>query len=154
MTLRILYGHRDHPGEVAAGQHPQPGVQADPDAVEVAQHLRVGVRDPRHGSRVAVVAHRQLAGRRRRHPPVGGGDRVAVRIAGGIAELGVDAVEHPVGHRVLEHLGLVVHLVPAVAELVDQERLHQPVAAHHRQRGLRPASVSVTAPYFSWSTSP
>ena len=34
-------------------------------------------------------------------------------------ELGVDARHQPIGHRVLEHLGLVVHLVPAVAELVD-----------------------------------
>ncbi len=77
---------------------------------------------------------------RRRHVAVGGGNRVAVRIAGGMPELGVDAGQHPVGHGVLEHLGLVVHLVPAVAELADQEGLHQPVAAHHRQRG-RPAGV-------------
>ncbi len=57
-----------------------------------------------------------------------------------MAELGVDAGQHRVGHGVLEHLGLVVHLVPAVAEFADEEGLHQPVPAHHRQRGL-PAGV-------------
>jgi hypothetical protein len=46
----------------------------------------------------------------------------------------VDAVQHAVRHGVLEHLGFVVHLVPAVAEFVDQERLQQPVPAHHGQR--------------------
>ncbi len=51
-----------------------------------------------------------------RHVAVGGRDRIAVRIALRIAQLGVDAVEHPVRDGVLEHLGLVVHLVPAVAE--------------------------------------
>ena len=54
----------------------------------------------------------------------------------------------------LEHLGLVVHLIPAVAQFAHQEGLHEPVAAHHRERGIAPASVRVTAPYFSWSTSP
>jgi len=58
-----------------------------------------------------------------------------VRVAGGMTELGVNTVEHAIGHRVLEHLGLVVHLVPAVAQLANEERLHQPVPAHHRQRG-------------------
>ncbi len=61
-------------------------------------------------------------------------------ITGGEAQLGVDAVQHAVGDRVLEDLGLVVHLVPAVAEFAHQERLHQSVSAHHRQRGT-PAGV-------------
>ncbi len=52
-----------------------------------------------------------------------------------MSELGVDALEHPLGHRVLEHLGLVVHLVPAVSEFTDEEGLHEPVSAHHRQCG-------------------
>ena len=63
-----------------------------------------------------------------------------MRIAGRMSELGVDAGEHPVGHGVLEHLGLVVHLVPAVAEFADEEGLHEPVPADHRQRG-RPTGV-------------
>ena len=82
----------------------------------------------------SVAARPQLAGRRGGHLPVGGRDRVAVRVALREPQLGVDAGHQPIRHRVLEHLGLVVHLVPAVAELVDQEGLQQPVPAHHRQR--------------------
>ena len=63
-----------------------------------------------------------------------------MRVPGRVTELGVYPVEHPVGDRVLEHFGLVVHLIPAVAELAHQERLHQPVSAHHRQRRA-PAGV-------------
>lgn len=63
-----------------------------------------------------------------------------MRVTRGVAELGVDAVEHAVGHRVLEDLGLVVDLVPAVAEFLHQERLHQPVPADHCERGA-PAGV-------------
>ena len=57
-----------------------------------------------------------------------------MRIALGEAQLGVDARHQPIGYRVLEHLGLVVHFVPAVAELLDQEGLQQPMAPDHRQR--------------------
>ena len=107
-----------------------------PDAVEVAQHLRVGVGDAGHRAGVAVLADRQLPGAAvsgTRPSAAGIGSPCGSRV--GIAELGVDAVQHPVGDRVLEHLGLVVHFVPAVAEFAHQERLHQPVPAHHRQRG-------------------
>ncbi len=47
---------------------------------------------------------------------------------------------------VLEHLGLVVHLVPAVVELLHQPGLDQAVPAHHRERAQGSASVSRTAP--------
>ena len=66
-----LDGHRDHAREIAAGQHQQPRIQADADAVEVPQHLRIGVGDPGHGPGVAVAADRQLSRIRRRHPAVG-----------------------------------------------------------------------------------
>ena len=57
-----------------------------------------------------------------------------MRITLGEAQLGVDPRHQPVGHRMLEHLGLVVHLVPAVTELGHQEGFQQPVASHHCQR--------------------
>jgi hypothetical protein len=134
----ILHRHRDHAGEIAARQHPHPRVQVDADAVEVPQHLGVRVGDPGDHARLAVHTHRQLARVRRGDAPVGGRDGVAVRVASGVAQLGVDPVEHGVRDRVLEDFGLVVHLVPAVPELVDQERLHEPMPAHHRQRGEAP----------------
>ena len=59
-------------------------------------------------------------------------DRVAVRAGLGVA----DRRQHPLlehrGHRVLEPLGLLVHLVPGDAEHVGEEALDQPVAADDR----------------------
>lgn len=115
--------HRDHAGELAPSQHPQPRVQADPDAGKVSQHLRVGIGDTGHRPCVAVAARPQLTSRWRGHLPVGARDQVTVRIALREPQLGVDAGHQAIRDRVLEHLGLVVHLVPAVAELVDQECL-------------------------------
>ena len=56
-------------------------------------------------------------------------NRVAVRVEPGPPEALVDALEQAVADRVLEHLGLVVHLVPRVAELAHQPGLDQAVAA-------------------------
>ena len=126
--------HRDHAGEFAPGQDPHPRVQTDPDAGEIAQHLGVGIGDAGHRRGVPVAARPQLAGGRGRHLSVGGRDRVTVRVALREPQLGVDAGDQAIRYRVFEHLGLVVDLVPAVAELVDQEGLQQPVPAHHRQR--------------------
>ena len=57
-----------------------------------------------------------------------------MRVAPREPQLGVDPGHQAIRYRVFEHLGLVVHLVPAVAEFIDQEGLQQPVPAHHRQR--------------------
>ena len=62
------------------------------------------------------------------------GDRVAVRVPARVAQLGGDALDEQVRDGVLEHLGLVVHLVPAVAEHLDEERLDEPVPPDHRER--------------------
>ena len=47
----------------------------------------------------------------------------------------VETCHEAVGHRVLEDLGLVVHLIPPVAEFADEERLDQAVAPHHQHSG-------------------
>ena len=88
--------HRDHAGEFAAGEHAQPRVQLDADAGEVAQHLRIGIRDPGDRPRVPVIAGPQLTRRRRRHLPVRGRDRVTVRVAARESQLGVDPGHQPV----------------------------------------------------------
>ncbi len=59
---------------------------------------------------------------------------VTVRVAGRVTEFGVDPVEHHVADRVFEDLGLVMHLVPAVAEFLHEEGFQQSVPADHRQR--------------------
>ncbi len=55
-------------------------------------------------------------------------------ITGRVAELLVDGVQQTVTEAVLEHLGLVVHLVPAVRVLPNKPRLDEAVAAEHPQR--------------------
>src|SRR6202012_65554 len=104
------------------------------DAVEVAQHLRVLIGYPRHHAGLTTGAAPQLASGWGRYLAVGARDRITVRIALGEAELGVDARHQTVGHRTLEYLGLIVPLAPAVAQLLDQEGLQQPVAPDHGER--------------------
>jgi hypothetical protein len=55
-----------------------------------------------------------------------------------------DALEQAVADRVLEHLGLVVHLVPRVVELAHEPRLDQTVAADDGRRPQPAPSVSDT----------
>ena len=47
-----------------------------------------------------------------------------------------DPLLHPLRHHVLEPFGLVVHLVPAVAEHLDQEHLEQAVVPHQLEGDL------------------
>ena len=51
-----------------------------------------------------------------------------------MAEHLVHSLDQPVRDDVLEVLGVVVHLVPAHAHHLDQEQLHQAVAAQHGRR--------------------
>ena len=71
---------------------------------------------------------------RRSSIAVGRRDRVAVRIARRVAELGRDQLLELLGEDVLEHLGLVVHAVPRHAELLGEVQLEQPVVAQHLER--------------------
>ena len=71
------------------------------------------------------------AGRRARQ--VTGGIEMVPSAPGMGSPCGSRVDEH-VGDGVLQLLGLAVHLVPGVAELPHEERLDQPVPAHHLQR--------------------
>jgi len=64
--------------------------------------------------------------------PGSAGNRVAVGILGGVPEQLVDTVDHEVGDNVLEGLGLLMDLIPAVSQDFCQEGLDETVAAHHR----------------------
>ena len=63
-------------------------------------------------------------------------DRVAVGIRRRMAQRLVDAGHEIVAHGVLEALGLVVHLVPAVAELLDEIGLQETVPAEQMGRAF------------------
>ena len=54
-----------------------------------------------------------------------------MRIESRIAELGRDQLLELLGQDVLEHLCLGMHLVPAHAQVFDEEELEQPVVADH-----------------------
>ena len=57
-----------------------------------------------------------------------------MRIVRGAAEHAIDPFDQPVRHHVLELLGFLVNLVPAHAQNLHEEQLHEPMAAQH-QRG-------------------
>src|SRR5438045_1929134 len=76
-----------------------------------------------------AVAHRpDLAGE--------GRDDVSMRIEPRTAEQIEDALLHTLGDHVLEAFRLVVDLVPAVAQDLDQEHLQQPVVADQLEGDL------------------
>ena len=109
---------------------------ADRDALlgQVAQHLRVGVRDAHEAPagtdrqlvQAAGLALLQVERRRR--------DRVAVRVDRRVAELRGDQLLEVVGEDVLEHLGLGVHAVPRHPQHLGQVALEQAVVADHLER--------------------
>jgi hypothetical protein len=72
---------------------------------------------------------------------LGGGDRVAVRVDGRVAELGRDELLELLGEDVLEDLGLGVDAIPWDVEGLGQVELEEPVMADDLQRdalaGLR-----------------
>ena len=85
-----------------------------------------------------------LAPRLLRATEVGVRDRVAVRIVGREAERPVDALLELLRERVLEPVGLVVHLVHLQAERLREVELEQPVMADHLDATRSPAAVSAT----------
>ncbi len=117
--------------EAACG-HLDLDAHGDPRGFDGAEHLRVLVAHPQHPT---DMPDRRI---REQHERLALDAAVA---ASGIAspwgskrgrpQAGVDALEQSVADGVLEYLGLVVHLVPAVAELLYQPGLDQPVPAHH-----------------------
>ena len=109
---------------------------AEPDAalVEVAQHLRVGVRDADEAAGRAGLERLERAGVALVDLEVDARDRVAVRVVRRLAELGGDARLEVLGDHVLERLGLLVHAVPRHAEVLGEVELEQPVVAQHLER--------------------
>jgi hypothetical protein len=65
-----------------------------------------------------------------------GRDRIAVRIDHGPAEHLVHAGDQSLGNRVLEDLGVLVHLAPVHLHHFDEEELDQTVAAQDVSREL------------------
>ena len=136
---RLLVDHL----ELVAGRDPALGQEP--------QHLRIGVGHAGERPARADLERLQAVRRALLDRQVAGRDRIAVRVVGGVAELGRDQLLELLGQDVLEHLGLLVDAVPRDAEDLDQVQLEQPVVAHHLERhappvvGQRHAAVGLDA---------
>ncbi len=90
----------------------EPRTRLDRTLGEVAEHRSVAVGDAREDALLAVIEvgeRNRLVGADLQVPVW---DRVAMRIDGGLAELGRDQLLQLLGDVVLQHLGLGVHPVP------------------------------------------
>ena len=75
---------------------------------------------------------------------LGAGNRIAVGVHDGIAELGRDQLLELLGEHVLEHLGLGVDAIPGHPERLGEEQLEEAVVAKHLKRHAPPSAVSRT----------
>ncbi|MEJ7650652.1 MAG: intradiol ring-cleavage dioxygenase [Nakamurella sp.] len=150
-------GQPDHPGRFTADQvglavaghghrrgthqiHPHPRPGTDPDVPQRAEQFRIAVADPDHLPGVAALAFQQRPGGGLPDGAVGVGDRISVRVDVRVPQAFIDGIEQPVGDGMFEHLGFVVHLVPAVAHLAHQPGLDQTMTSQHLQRVPRTGS--------------
>ena len=65
--------------------------------------------------------------------PSAAGIGIAVRVPGRVAQLGRHPFNEGVRDGVFQEFGFVMDLVPAVAQLADEESLDQPVPPDHGQ---------------------
>ena len=80
---------------------------ADAQVSEVAQRGAVPVGDPGHPESVTRACLRQRQSPALHVLPPAGGDRISVRIVGGMTEVGVDTLCQPVADRVLQCLSRI-----------------------------------------------
>src|SRR5450759_1714025 len=123
----LVLAHRHHL-EARSGHQPA--------ALELAEAGSVVVRHSLHDHLRAGAALAQGALAQGPYLAAGARDGVTVRVELGPAEEIEDALLHSLRDHVLEALGLVVHLVPAVAQHLDEEHLQQAVMAHQLQSHL------------------
>ena len=136
----LAEAHEQRSAERLALHHLQLVPGGDPALGQVAEHVGVGVRDPRERPARAGLQGPKALGADLLDGQVPRRDRVAVRVVRGVAELGRDQLLELVGEDVLEHLGLLVDAIPRHAEALDQVQLEQPVMAddleRHAQAGV------------------
>jgi len=119
--------------------------ERQPLVAQVAQQVGRLVEQARYDAGRVERPLREGSQRALLHVPGGAGNRVAVRVEARVAQILRDALRQPLGHGVLQPLGLVVDFVPAVAERLDQEQLDQPVMAHDFERDSLPGGGQADA---------
>ena len=132
--LALVEAHEHRPSERLAIDHLQSHAERDAVICEVAQHLRVGVRnahEPSDGTdrQLVEAARRALVDLKR-----DGRDRIAVRVNRRVAKAAGDQLLKLLREHMLEHLGFGVHAIPGHSELLGEKQLKQPVMAQHLKR--------------------
>jgi hypothetical protein len=114
--------------ETHAGPNPLGG--------EVAEHLRIFVGDAGDLCGLAGAKLREGLWFLARQRTVHGGDRVAMRIELGVAELGGDALFEALRDEMFEAFGLLMHLVPGIVEDLMEESFDEAMVANDLESSL------------------
>ena len=122
------------PAERRLREHFDARVRDEPELAEVAQELRVAVRDARDRSARARLEVEQRPALAVDEAQLAVRNRVAVRVVRREAELLVDLRLELLGQRVLEELRLGVHLVEREPEPIDEVALEQAVVPQDLER--------------------
>src|SRR5450759_4564831 len=128
--------HLDRTLVLAHSHDLEAGSWQQASTLELAQAARVLVGNALHEDLLARVALAQWTLAQGAHLAACGGDGVAMRIELWAAEQFEDALLHPLRHDVLEAFGLVVNLIPVVAEHLHQEHLEEAMVPHQLEGDL------------------
>ena len=121
-------------------------VESDTASLENTKQVGIPIADP-HDATTGRGVCEQYRGRAM-NGAILRGNRIPMRIAGGIPQLVVDCVEKPVAQGMFQHFGLIVHFIPRVPEVLHQPCFDEPVSPHHAQRvveGLFELGVAIIA---------
>ena len=110
------------------------GVQVKSAFRQIPEKSRILVHDPDDLKTATAGALGQWRSAGLGQRAVGAGNRVSVRVNGGITEKGLDPVNQTLRGRVFHVLGLLVNLVPRHLQSSGQEQLQQAMAANHLER--------------------
>lgn len=123
----VLSTHRHAVGTLVARLHANLLSRLQLVAVEKAQESGVLVGHAPHHQRHVERTGQQRVQLAVRDGAMGIRNRIAVRIHARPAQHGVHALDEPLGDRVFELLGFVVHLVPAHPHDIDEKQLDETV---------------------------
>ncbi len=130
---RPTHDQCERPIEWLARRHANRGPRYDPQFREIAQELRVAIA---HADHAGARANRQVGDARETplvHAAGRRGNRCAVRIGRWIPQCIGHSIDQLRARRMLQPLGFLVNIGPAVAEFRDEKALDDPVAPQQLQ---------------------
>src|SRR5207249_11324666 len=124
--LTVADPHEHRTAERLSTSDLDPIAERDALVGEIAEHLRIGVRDADEATPGAIRELVEAARRALVDLEPGRRDRIAVRIEPRVSEAGSDQLLEVLGDDVLEPLRLGMHPVPRPTALLRQAQLDQP----------------------------